>query len=202
MPSGQKPPTFIETARRAQIIECAIETIATLGYVQASLAQIAKCAGISKSVITYYFHSKNELIEEIVKAILTDAAHFIWSRIRAQPTATLMLQTYIQAHVEYISAHLPQMIAYIEIVVNFLTKKGQRRHDPSAEEPVLAALENILRKGQEEGEFREFNLRVMALAIRRTIDQLSPLLRADPNFDADAYRRELVTLFERATRKD
>ncbi len=202
MPDGQKPATFIETARRAQIIECAIETIATLGYVRASLAQIAQCAGISKSVITYYFHSKNELIAEVIKAIFTDAAQFIWSRITVQPTATLMLQTYIEAHVEYISGHLTQMVAYIEIVVNFPTKKGQRRYDPSAEEPVLAALENILRKGQEDGEFRVFNLRVMALAIRRTIDQLSPLLRADPNLDADAYGRELVTLFERATRKD
>ncbi len=202
MPRGQKPATFIEAARRAQIIECTIETIATLGYVRASLAQIARCAGISKSVITYYFHSKDELIEEVIKAIFTDAAHFIWTRITAQPTATLMLQTYIQAHVEYISAHLPQMIAYIEIVVNFLTKKGKRRYDPSAEEPVLEALENILRKGQQEGEFRDFNLRVMALAIRRMIDQLSPLLRADPSLDADEYGRELVTLFERATRKE
>ena len=81
-PGGQKPATFIEAARRAQIIECAIETIATLGYVRASLAQIAKCAGISKSVITYYFHSKDELIEEVVKAIFTDAARFIWAGSR------------------------------------------------------------------------------------------------------------------------
>ena len=52
-PDGQKRPSFIEAARRAQLIESAIETIATLGYVHASLAQVAKRAGISKSVITY-----------------------------------------------------------------------------------------------------------------------------------------------------
>lgn len=63
---GQKRPSFIEAARRAQIIECAIETIAMLGYAQASLAQIAKRAGISKSVITYHFTGEEELIEQVV----------------------------------------------------------------------------------------------------------------------------------------
>ena len=57
-PDGQNHPTFTEAARRTQIIECAIETLATLGYAQASLAHIAKRAGISKGVIVYYFSSK------------------------------------------------------------------------------------------------------------------------------------------------
>ncbi|MBV9711803.1 MAG: TetR family transcriptional regulator, partial [Ktedonobacteraceae bacterium] len=76
-PDGQNQPTFTEAARRTQIIECAIETIATLGYAQASLAQIAKRAGISKGVIVYYFKSREELIKQVVKAIFTDAASFI-----------------------------------------------------------------------------------------------------------------------------
>lgn len=42
-------PSFIEAARRTQLIAYAIETIASLGYAQASLAHIAKLAGISKS---------------------------------------------------------------------------------------------------------------------------------------------------------
>src|ERR1051326_6821589 len=64
-PDGQNNPTFTEAARRTQIIECAIETLATLGYAQASLAQIAKRAGISKGVIVYYFSSKEELFEQV-----------------------------------------------------------------------------------------------------------------------------------------
>jgi TetR/AcrR family fatty acid metabolism transcriptional regulator len=87
---GQKRPSFIEAARRAQLIECAIETIATLGYAQASLAQIAKRAGISKSVITYHFTSKEELIEQVVTAIYTVAVQGVTPQISAQPTAALM----------------------------------------------------------------------------------------------------------------
>lgn len=199
---GQKRPSFIEAARRAQLIECAIETIATLGYAQASLAQIAKRAGISKSVITYYFSSKEELLKQVVTEIYTTAAHFIGPRIAAQPTAQLRLQAYIQSHVEYISTHLMQMMAIMEIAINVRTEEGKLRYGAATEEPVLAALETLLRKGQQADEFRAFDLRVMAVTIRRAIDALPPLFIANPNLDADLYARELVTLFDRATRKE
>ncbi len=201
-PDRQNKLTFTETARRAQIIECAIEALATLGYAQASLAQIAKRAGISKGVIVYYFNSKEELFEQVIKAIYTDAASFIGPKIAAQPTATLRLQAYIQAHVEYISTHLMQMMAIIEITINFRTEGGKLRYGFATQEPVLMALEGLLRKGQEAGEFRDFDLRVMAVSIRRTIDALPPLFIANPNLDAGLYARELVTLFDRATRKE
>jgi AcrR family transcriptional regulator len=201
-PDGQKRPSFIEAARRAQLIECAIETIARLGYAQASLAQIAKRAGISKSVITYHFKSREELIEQVVKEIYTAAAHFIGPRIAAQLTAQHRLQTYIQAHVEYISTHLLQMMAIMEIAINFRTEEGKLRYGAATEKPVLTALEALLRKGQQEGAFRAFDPRVMAITIRRAIDALPPLLIADPDLDVDGYARELVTLIDRATRRE
>jgi AcrR family transcriptional regulator len=58
---GQRNQTFIEAARRAQIVTAAIETIAGLGYGQASLARIAERAGTSKGVISYHFPGKDDL---------------------------------------------------------------------------------------------------------------------------------------------
>lgn len=196
---GQKRPSFIEAARKAQLIECAIETIARLGYAQASLTQIAKRAGISKSVITYYFSSKEELIEQVVEAIYTAGAHFMGPQIAAQPTANLMLQTYIQSNVEYVRTHRLQMMAIMEIVPNVRTEDGKLRYGRATEEPVLKALEILLRRGQHNGEFRAFDLRVMAVTIRQAIDVVPRLLAANPNLDGEAYARELVTLFDRAT---
>jgi AcrR family transcriptional regulator len=201
--NGQKRSSFIEAARKAQLIECAIETIAELGYGQASLAQVAKRAGISKSVITYYFSSKEELIEQAVREIYADAARFIGPRIAEQPTAQLRLHAYIQAHVEYISTHLDQMMAFMEIAINlYRAEDGKLRFGGGTEKPVLEALEGLLRKGQQEGEFRDFNLRVMAVTIRRAIDALPPLFIADPGLNPQEYARELVTLFDLATRKE
>jgi TetR/AcrR family fatty acid metabolism transcriptional regulator len=198
----QNQPSFIEVARRVQIIECAIQTIAELGYGQASLAQIAQRAGISKGVITYYFSSKEELIEQVFAEIYAAGAQFMGPRIAAQPTATLMLQTYIQTNVEYIGAHRTQMLAIIEIVLNFRQKDGRLHYNIAEEEPVLTALETLLRKGQQDGEFRTFDPRVIAVTIRRAIDAIPPLLAANPGLDVEAYAQELVILFDRATCKE
>lgn len=200
-PNGQKRPSFIEAARRAQLIECAIETIATLGYAQASLAQIARRANISKSVITYYFVSKEELLEQVVTEIYTAAVQAVTPQIAAQPTAALRLQAYIRSAVDYIGTHRMQMVALLEIALNFRTADGKLRYS-GTEEWILTALEALLRQGQEEGEFRAFDLRVMAVTIRRAIDAVAPLFAANPNLDVESYAQELVTLFDRATRKE
>jgi TetR/AcrR family fatty acid metabolism transcriptional regulator len=195
---GPKRPSFIEEARRAQLIACAIETIATLGYAQASLAHIAERAGISKSAIAYYFSSKEELIAQVGKEILTDAAHVIGPQIAAQPTPRLRLHAYLQAHVMYIHSHLQYMMAIMEIASNARALS----YAATAQRPVLKALEAMLRNGQEAGEFREFDPHVMAVTIRAAIDRLSPLFMAEPDLDPEAYAGELVDLFDRATRKE
>jgi len=200
--NGQNSPTFTEAARRTQLIECAIETIATLGYGQASLAQIAKRAGISKGVIIYYFKSREELIEQVVTDIYTAAVQAVTPQIAAQPTAQLRLQTYIRSAVDYIGTHRMRMVALLEIALNYRTADGKLRYGGTSEEWILTALEALLRQGQEDGEFRAFDLRVMAVTIRRAIDAVAPLFAAYPNLDTDLYARELVTLFDQATRKE
>jgi TetR/AcrR family fatty acid metabolism transcriptional regulator len=200
--NGQKRPTFTEAARRAQLIECAIETIATLGYAQTSLAQIAKRAGISKGVIVYYFSNKEALIEQVVTEIYTAAVQAVTPQIDAQPTAQLRLQAYIRSAVDYIGTHRMRMVALLEIVLNFRTADGKLRYGGTSEEWILTALEARLRQGQEDGEFGAFDTWVMAVTIRRAIDAVAPLLATHPNLDTDAYARELAALFDRATRKE
>ncbi|MED3728967.1 TetR/AcrR family transcriptional regulator [Priestia endophytica] len=46
-------------------MECAIKTIAKVGYAQVSLGKISKRAKISKGVISYYFANKEELLEQV-----------------------------------------------------------------------------------------------------------------------------------------
>ncbi len=75
--SSQKELSFIEKARRAQIVEYAIETLAEVGYSQASLGQIAKRAKISKGVISYHFTNKEELLEQVVTEYFLARESFI-----------------------------------------------------------------------------------------------------------------------------
>jgi hypothetical protein len=50
--------------------------------------------------------------------------------------------------------------------------------------------------------YRRADLHVMAVTIRRAIDAVAPLFATNPNLDVESYAQELVTLFDRATRKE
>jgi hypothetical protein len=57
-----------------------------------------------------------------------------------------------------------------------------------------------IRDGQDTGEFRPFDPRVMAIAVRRVIDGFTFRVLAVPDVDAQAFTAEVVALFEHATR--
>ncbi|PEM02715.1 TetR/AcrR family transcriptional regulator, partial [Bacillus pseudomycoides] len=99
--NNQKEMSFIEKARRAQIVECAIETIAEVGYAQASLGQIAKRAKISKGVISYHFTNKKELLEQVVTDYYIACQSFICPQIEDQTSPKGMLQTYVESNLKF-----------------------------------------------------------------------------------------------------
>ncbi|GAT66226.1 tetR family transcriptional regulator [Planomonospora sphaerica] len=201
-PVGQEGRSFIETARRAQIVACAIEVIAEVGYAQASLALIAKRAGISKGVISYHFKGKDELIQQVVDEAFTLGDAFTRPRVEAQTTAAAMLGAYIESTVEFYRTHWAHMIALSDIWSAFRHTDGRPRLDMSANEPEVSSVEEILRFGQLAGEFREFSTRVMAVTVKQAVDGVFIQLAAHPDLDFDAYARELVTTFDIATRKE
>jgi TetR/AcrR family fatty acid metabolism transcriptional regulator len=195
--------SFIETARRAQIIECAIETIADLGFAQASLAQIAKRARISTGVILYYFATKDDLIREVVAHVFDAGEIFIRPRVTAdQSSARTALCAFIEAAVAFIAANPKNVLAVMNIMRAGRTEGGAPRFDPAVEEPRRAGFRAILEWGQAAGEFRPFDVRVMVVTIIEALDVIPPQLVAEPDLDLVAYARSLVELFDHATRRD
>jgi AcrR family transcriptional regulator len=182
-------------------VRCAIDAIADLGYERASLAEIAKRARVSKSVISYYFAGKDELIDQVVINVYAVAAAYMVPRIAPEPTATGALRAVIISNVEFIGANRRDVNALVEIISSARKPDGSPRFDVTGLERPIADLEHVLRWGQETGEFRQFSTSVMAVAIRYTIDALGPRLNAYPDIDVAEYGEELATLFERATAK-
>src|SRR5580700_7469940 len=80
----QKQRTFTETARRSQIIEAAIDTIAEVGFARASLARIGERIGTSKGLIGYHFAGKDDLIKEVVLEIVERGLASMQPRIIAE----------------------------------------------------------------------------------------------------------------------
>jgi AcrR family transcriptional regulator len=203
-PTNQKEMSFIEKARRAQIVECAIETIAELGYAQASLGQIAKRANISKGVISYHFANKEELLEQIPIEYYLAWQAYVAPRIEAQASPKEMLRVYIESNLAFIDENRQHVIAVIETVSNMRTADGKLQFAEDHDEAILLPIENILTLGMQEGIFREFtrsSARVMALTIRHAIDGFTLELVRKPYLDVQEYARELVAIFDKSTKK-
>lgn len=193
---------FLERGRRAQILEAAVGVIAELGYAGASFARIADRAGLSSTgLISYHFASKDDLMERIVAEVYTKGAKFVIPRIQAQSNATGMLRAYIESNLEFIADNPEAIVAVMEVISNLRKPDGTLRFDVASDEPQVEGTEWILNKGQDEGEFRQFDTRVMALAIRAAIDRSSAQFEAYPELDWRAYARETCSIFEHATRK-
>ena len=189
--------SFVARARRAQIVEAAIETVAEVGYTNASLSRIAVSLGISKGVISYHFAGKDDLIAEIVSQVLQRARADMQPRIEAQTTGPEMLRAYIESNLEFMRDNPKQISALIEIVrATIAGAKSPFSGNPDGAVHILAEL---LTRFQTAGDFRtDFDPGSMAIAIRAVIDAAAGRL-ANPTFDIDQYAREAVSIFHRAT---
>ena len=194
--------TFTNEARRAQIITYAIETIAELGYARASFAQIAKRAGLSSTrLISYHFAGKDELMVEVMRTVLAEFAAFVRPRAEADTVAG-ELRAFIEANVDFMRGHRAHLMALAEIAANARGSGAVATQTAEIAEADLAGLAGLFRRGQRAGEFREFDTRVLAVAVLAMRDAVIAQLAKDPELDLAPYRRELVTLIELATRKE
>ena len=195
--------TFTETARRAQIVAAAIETIAELGYGQASLARIAETAGTSKGVILYHFGGKDDLIREVAAEVSAKVQEYMRPRILVESTGAGMLRAWIESNLAFMGEYRNHVVAAVEIVLNARSADGSRFFDVSVARQGVADLQQMLAHFQGTGEFRaDFDPLVVATAIRAAIDAAPPRLAHDPEFDVGHYGRELAELFHIATRPE
>lgn len=199
-------PTFTESARKAQIVDCAIETIAELGYGRASVRKIADRAGVAMSVVLYHFGNKDELVKAVVGECYRSLVGAMLPVVAGADGAPAKLAAHIRCHIDYIATHRDHQLALMEIGNNFRTSDGRRLHEAGLEIPpeLLAdlgavELETIFTAGVESGQFRSLPIDSMALAVRSAIGGALLRSTADPTFDVRAYGGDLVVAFQTAS---
>ena len=197
-PKQTKPdqPTFIEEARRKQIIDAALETIAEQGYTQTSFAEIAKGLGITKGLIAYHFNGKHDLITSAIHTILNQQGVYIKGQVDAQVQSADKLRAYIEASFEYIEQNRPHFVALVDLWGSFTSADEKQAFSKTAYDPCRAHLQKIFRIGRERGEFGNFDAQTMSAVVQGAIDGLMlQWVFAPDAVDLKAASRELTGLF-------
>lgn len=199
--SGRQRDSFIEKARREQIVAAAIETVANFGYSNASLARIAETAGISKSVISYHFSGKADLLNQVVSGFFERAWEYMSVHLESETTSMGKIRAWVASQLAYFGAHRSEFLAVIDIVVNHRNPDGSRLF-ADAEVEEIEALTEILDAGQAAGEFRDFESESVAVVIVQCIDGAITRWIESNHDELETQSAALVEFVEHAIRKE
>ena len=190
--------TLIEQVRRKQIVETVIETIASRGFSQTTLGDIAKRAGVSTGVITYHFKNKDDLLEQSIKRLFEAPNAHVIARVDAQPTCRDKLRAYVEANIEFMQGHRSHSVALLYSFGSIGSEQERHRIMQRQHAKIRRFLTNILRAGQDAAEFRSFPAETVAQTIFGALEgvMLQWVLDEDA-LDLAQCAQELIRMAER-----
>lgn len=191
--------SFIEEARRRQILEIALQEITAKGYQNTAIPEIAKKAGVSKGVIYYHFKGKEDLRQSIWSALVDELFEYRRSRVEMKASPRGKLRAYFEANFEFLEKNWNKFAALFSMGIEI----GSADANPWSRETNLRCLDylsEILREGQACGEFGRFTPEIIATIIQGAIDGLSLQVTSDPGlYDLETCKAVLRDVIERYT---
>ena len=184
--------SLTEQARRAQIVAAAIEVLAELGYGATSFKQIAARAGLSSTgLISYHFKGKQELVDSVYAEVRRKFAGFVLERMDRGDGAAGELRAFLSANLRFLRAHRAHVVALAQV----------RPHvsDPDTADDDHREMADLLREGQRQGGFRDFDADTMAIFVLALRNGVLARAADHPEVDLDLCERELLTAVELAT---
>jgi TetR/AcrR family transcriptional repressor of bet genes len=94
------PKVGMQPIRRSQLIAATLEAIDQVGMSDASIAYIARLAGLSNGIISHYFRDKNGLLEATMRHLMQALRHGVRERraALADPSPRAHLHAIIEAN--------------------------------------------------------------------------------------------------------
>ena len=196
--------TFTQLKRRDQLVDCAIDAIAELGFPRTSVAEVARRAGVSKGVVTYHFAAKDDLIGAVIAHVIDSMAEFLQPRLYAAEPDKFPENSSRLTSLPGSSTTGPTPETLLRwsgsTTASGTSPAPEPAFDVRADEVTI--VEQVLKRGQAKGQMGAFSARVMAASMKAVLDDVLIQFADDPDLDLEAYGNELVALFERATRPD
>lgn len=173
-------PTFIEAARRSQIIEAAREVIRTNGFEKATISQIAEAINVSKGVILYHFGSKADLGKAVLEETLAGYGQYIVRELSEHTRALDKVLLFPVVCASYFEQHQDDFNLYIDALGSFGGFEEKRQYMAHANEIQRSFLMRIISLAKQEGAFKGVGARLLADNIQAFVDGINSQFCADP----------------------
>ncbi|MFN3691369.1 MAG: TetR/AcrR family transcriptional regulator [Fervidobacterium sp.] len=139
-----------ENKTREKIIQAARKLFSEKGFDGVSMEDIAQASGVRKSLIYYYFPSKDVLFEEVWVNVIDELENEVFSETENEGSITKVIKKIIKKYVEFAinKEELSKLIARERI--NVLDETSTLSRAKLRYDRFLQKLEKFFEKGKEE----------------------------------------------------
>ena len=137
--------------KRARILDAAVKVFAERGFHSATVAEIARSAGVADGTIYLYFKGKDDLLLRLFDEKMTELLAEVKAAVAQERTAPEKLRRFIQLHLALVERNpdlASVLIVELRQSAQFL-KAADRQKLGSA---YLELIGQVVREGQERGE--------------------------------------------------
>ncbi|WP_298284027.1 TetR/AcrR family transcriptional regulator [Novosphingobium sp.] len=110
--AGKDPRTSYQN-RRQEISEAAVKVFHRLGYTAASVSAVAAELGIDRASLYYYFSSKEQMFDEIIRSVLEENVELARRIAQSSMSPTRKMRELIMALMTSYAANYPLLYIYI-----------------------------------------------------------------------------------------
>ncbi len=135
-----------EEARRVQLVEVTIDSLAEVGYVGTTLAEIARRAGVSPGLVAHYFDDKDGLLEAAFRTLARTLAVRVRARLALARTPRGRVQAVIDTNLAPEEFDKRTGTAWLAFWGQVLHVRGLKRVQTAYQRRMLSNLRNDLRR--------------------------------------------------------
>jgi TetR/AcrR family transcriptional regulator, fatty acid metabolism regulator protein len=181
--------------KRRRILEAAVRAFARKGYHACRVGEIASEAGVAYGLVYHYFTSKDEILETIFRDTWTQMLTAIEAVEQEGVPAAEQLRK-VAAIVLRTWKRDPDLV---RVLVREVTRSPHIQREVDEIEQAYAALQRIVERGQQAGEFRnDLDARLAALIVYGALEEiLTSLVMGqldDSDEEVDGAEQAVVTL--------
>jgi len=152
-----------EEARRQQLIEVTIDSLAELGYVGSTLVQIAGRAGVSAGLVAHYFGDKDALLEATFRTLARRLTERVRARLSLARTPRGRVQAVIDANLAPEEFDQRTGTAWLAFWGQVLHVDGLKRVQSVYQRRTLSNLTHALRRVLSPAEARSLAAMIAAM---------------------------------------